>query len=50
MPGGTNRGSFVQAYNCQAMVDEKSHIIVATEVIQAPQDQRQLVPINELTL
>lgn len=49
MPDGANRGSFVQAYNCQAMVDEKTQIIVAAEATQAPQDQRQLVPMTELT-
>jgi transposase len=47
MPDGANRGSFVQAYNCQAMVDEKAQIIVAAEATQAPQDKRQLVPMTE---
>ena len=50
MPDGANRGSFVQAYNCQAMVDEKAQIIVAAEATQAPQDQRQLVPMTEMTI
>lgn len=50
MPDGANRGSFVQAYNCQAMVDEKAQIIVAAEATQAAQDQRQLVPMTEVTL
>ncbi len=50
MPDGANRGSFVQAYNCQAMVDEKAQIIVAAEATQAPQDQRQLVPMTEMTV
>ncbi|MGI0130523.1 MAG: IS1182 family transposase [Thermoplasmata archaeon] len=50
MPDGANRGSFVQAYNCQAMVDEKAQIIVAAEAVQAPQDQRQLVPMTEMTV
>ncbi|MFZ0700009.1 MAG: IS1182 family transposase [Thermoplasmata archaeon] len=49
MPDGANRGSFVQAYNCQAMVDEKAQIIVAAEATQAPQDQRQLVPMTTMT-
>jgi transposase len=48
MPDGANRGSFVQAYNGQAMVDEKHQIIVAAEATQAPQDQRQLVPMTEM--
>lgn len=39
----------MQAHNCQAMVDEKSQIIAAAEVTQAPQDQRQLVPMAEVT-
>ncbi|MGI0130618.1 MAG: transposase, partial [Thermoplasmata archaeon] len=45
MPDGANRGSFVQAYNRQAMVDEKAQIIVAAEVTQDPTDKRQLVPM-----
>ncbi|EQD32179.1 transposase IS4 family protein, partial [mine drainage metagenome] len=31
MPDGANRGSFVRAYNCQAVVDGKAQIIVAAE-------------------
>ncbi len=50
MPDGANRGSFVQAYNCQAMVDEKAQIIVAAEATQSPNDQGQLVPMTELTI
>jgi hypothetical protein len=50
MPDGANRGSFVQAYNCQAMVDERSQIIVAAEATQAPQDHPQLVRMTELTI
>ncbi|MGD0719290.1 MAG: IS1182 family transposase [Thermoplasmata archaeon] len=50
MPDGANRGSFVQAYNCQAMVDEKAQIIVAAEATQAPQDKRQLLPMTEVTI
>jgi transposase len=49
MPDGANRGSFVQAFNCQAMVDDKAQIIVAAEATQAPQDQRQLVPMTAMT-
>lgn len=45
MPDRANRGSFVQAYNCQAMVDGKAQIIVAAEATQAPQDQQQMVPM-----
>ncbi len=50
MPDGANRGSFVQAYNCQAMVDEKAQIIVAAEATQAPQDQQQMVPMVNATI
>jgi transposase len=50
MPDGANRGSFVQAYNCQAMVDAKAQIIVAAEATQAPQDRQQLVPMTKLTI
>lgn len=50
MPDGANRGSFVQAYNCQAMVDDKAQIIVAAEATQAPQDHRQLVPMTRMTI
>lgn len=36
MPDGANRGSFVPANNCPAMVDKKAQIIVAAETTQAP--------------
>ncbi len=39
--------AFIQAYNCQAAVDADSQVIVATDVIQAASDQRQLVPLLE---
>jgi transposase len=39
--------SFEQAYNCQAAVDEKSQIIVATNVTQQPNDKQQLEPLVE---
>ncbi len=45
MPDGANRGSFVQAYNCQAMVDEKAQVIVAAEATQSPNDKEQMVPM-----
>jgi len=45
MPDGANRGSFVQAYNCQAVVDEKAQIIVAAEATQTPNDKQQMVPM-----
>ena len=39
-PEGANRGSFVQAYSCPAMVDAKAQIIVAAGTTQAPRDSR----------
>lgn len=39
--------SFEQAYNCQAAVDEKSQIIIATNVTQQPNDKQQLEPMVE---
>ena len=45
MPDGANRGSFVQAYNCQAMVGETAQIIGAAETTQSPHDKEQMVPM-----
>lgn len=39
--------SFEQAYNCQAAVDDKSQLIVASHVTQAPNDKEQLEPMLE---
>jgi hypothetical protein len=39
--------SFEQAYNCQAAVDEKSQIIVATHVTQQTNDKQQVEPMVE---
>jgi transposase len=39
--------SFEQCYNCQAAVDEKSQIIVATHVTQQANDKQQLEPLVE---
>jgi transposase len=39
--------SFEQSYNCQAGVDEKSQIIMATGVTQEPNDKQQLEPLVE---
>lgn len=39
------QGNFVQGYNCQAAVDEKSQIIVATNVTQQTNDKQQLEPM-----
>ncbi len=50
MPDGANRGSFVQAYNCQAMVDEEAQIIVSAETTQSPNDKEQMVPMVNTTI
>ena len=39
--------SFEQSYNAQAAVDDSAQIIVAAEVVQAPTDKQQLVPMME---
>lgn len=39
------KNNFIQGYNCQAAVDEKSQIIVATHVTQEPNDKQQLKPL-----
>ena len=39
--------SFEQAYNCQAAVDDKSQIIVATNVTQQTNDKQQVEPVVE---
>ena len=39
--------SFEQAYNCQAAVDAKSQVIVASDVTQAPNDKEQVEPMLE---
>jgi transposase len=44
MKDGSSK-SFEQAYNCQAAVDEKSQIIVATNVTQQTNDKQQVEPM-----
>ena len=46
MKDGSSK-SFEQAYNCQAAVDEKSQIIVATNVTQQTNDKQQVEPMVE---
>jgi len=46
MPAGGSK-TFVQAYNCQAAVDEKAQVIVATNVTQETNDKQQLKPVVE---
>jgi transposase len=41
--------AFDQAYNCQAVVDADSQIIVAADVTDAPNDKEQVVPMVEQT-
>ena len=45
MPSSTYKGSFLQGYNCQAAVDEKSQIIVAAAVTQETNDKKQAAPM-----
>lgn len=47
MPSSGNKGSFDQAYNCQAAVDNKDQIIVAEDVTQQANDKQQAVPMLE---
>ena len=47
MPDGAHKGAFVQAYNAQIAVDAEAQIIVAADVVQAPNDARQLVPMAQ---
>jgi transposase len=46
MKDGSSK-SFEQSYNCQAAVDEKSQIIVATNVTQQTNDKQQVEPMVE---
>ena len=39
--------SFEQSYNCQAAVDDKAQVIVATNVTQQANDKRQVKPVVE---
>jgi transposase len=48
MKDGSSK-SFEQAYNCQAAVDDKSQIIVATNVTQQTNDKQQVEPMVEAT-
>ena len=45
MNGATK--SFEQSYNCQAAVDDKKQVIVATNVTQQANDKRQMKPVIE---
>ena len=45
MPDGTHKGSFVQAYNAQIVVDAEAQIIVAADITQETNDKQQLAPM-----
>ncbi len=45
MPRPGDRRAFMQAYNCQAAVDDKAQIIVAADVAQQTNDTKQAVPM-----
>ena len=45
MPASGAKGSFVQGYNCQAVVDATAQIIVAADVTDEPNDQQQAQPL-----
>jgi hypothetical protein len=47
MPDGANKGSFMQGYNAQIAVDGEAQVIVAVDVVQAPNDKQQLAPMLE---
>lgn len=43
MPDRANKGSFLQGYNAQAVVDSTAQVIVAAEITQQANDSRQLL-------
>ncbi|OGR47361.1 MAG: hypothetical protein A2X40_00335 [Elusimicrobia bacterium GWC2_65_9] len=45
MPSSSEKGSFLQGYNCQAAVDSKAQIILAAEVAQQTNDSQQAAPM-----
>ena len=45
MPASGAKGSFVQGYNCQAVVDATAQIIIAADVTDEPNDQQQAQPL-----
>lgn len=45
MPGAG--GEFEQCYNAQAVVAADSLLVLATDVVQAPNDKQQLAPMVE---
>jgi transposase len=47
MPSSSDKKSFVQAYNAQAVVDDEDQVIVAADVTQEVNDKRQATPMLE---
>lgn len=47
MPSSSHKGSFDQAYNCQAAVDAEDQVIVAAAVTQQTNDKQQVKPLLE---
>lgn len=45
MPSSSDKGSFVQAYNAQVVVDGTNQVIVAEDVTQQANDKRQAEPM-----
>lgn len=45
MPASGEKKSFVQGYNCQAVVDAKAQVIVAADVTQETNDKQQAGPM-----
>ncbi|MDE3042700.1 MAG: transposase [Nitrospirota bacterium] len=45
MPASGDKDSFVQSYNCQAVVDATAQIIIAADVTQSPNDKQQAQPL-----
>jgi transposase len=47
MPDGANKGAFMQGYNAQIAVDAEAQVIVASNITQAANDVRELIPMAE---
>jgi transposase len=47
MPSSSEKGSFLQGYNCQAAVDDKYQVIVACDTTQQTNDSQQANPMLE---
>lgn len=47
MPSSSEKGSFLQGYNCQAAVDDKHQVVVACDTTQQTNDSQQAKPMLE---